>query len=263
MKLLYLVLLACSELTFCTSHQPTTVAYSDPRFPECDGCSALENLYHFADTVFTRNDSLFIVNNRMDTTVVETGIFTYLQNSFPVSTPAELITSIRRGVQAEANGKPDLSMSYYREAISFYQADWLKRKAGFENGGFSDLNQYYAASVNVTILVSHAFEKLGRLPEARAALSPFLANTEAEDSAIQLRYIELCIQQYGEPATKKALDVSGKTVHRLSNAQPEDDRWRVNVFGANLGVADFMTDTLSPQQAQYIVQQQPYYAFVK
>ena len=265
MKLSCLALLACSVLTFCTSQQPTAVAESDPRFPECNGCSKLENLYYFADTTFTRHDSLFIVNNRLDTTVVETGIFTYPQHSFPVCTPSYLVKLIRQGVQAETDNKPDQAINYYRKAISFYQDDWLKRKAGFENGGFSDLNDYYAANVNVTILISYAFEKLRRLPEALSTIAPFLANSETEHSKIQLRYIELCIQRYGRAATKKALDASGETAHRAQSESVYSD-WTVSVFGANLGVGfctdHYASDSLSQLEAQCFIREQPFHALV-
>jgi hypothetical protein len=257
------LLLVIGTAVYACSHPKPTAEALDPRFPECPSCSTNEKLYYFADTSFTRHDSLFIVNTKLDTTVVETGIFTYPQHSFPVCTPQELVALIRQGVRAETNGKPDQATSYYQEAVSFYQNDWLKRKAGFENGGFSDLNDYFAANVNIVILVSHAFEKLGRLPEACAALAPFLANVEAEDSKIQLRYIQLCIQQYGKAATKKALDTAGRTAHRLPDAPSENDRWRVDVFGAALGVDDFNTTSLSPNQAQALVQKQPFYALVQ
>ncbi|WP_345059052.1 hypothetical protein [Hymenobacter glaciei] len=263
MKAPYLLLVVCSWLVSCTPQHRAAAVKPDLRFPECDDCSELEKLYYFADTSFTRHDSLFIVNKRLDTTVVETGIFTYLQQGFPVCIPDKLISLLKHGIQAESNGNQAQATSYYRAAIGFYQDDWQKRKLGFDNGGISDLNEYYAANVNISILVSHAFEKLGRLPEAISTLAPFLANVEAENSKIQLRYIQLCIQHHGKVATKQALDASGKTVHRLPKAQPENDRWRVNVFGAGLGVADFSTDALSPQQAQALIRQQPYYALVK
>ena len=158
------------------------------------------------------------MNKRLDTTVVETGIFTYLQESFPVCTPNKLISLLKHAIQAESDGNQAQATSYYRAAVSFYQNDWLKRKSGFENGGISDLNEYYAANVNISILVSYALEKLGRLPEAISTLAPFLANVEAENSKIQLRYIQLCIQHHGKVATKQALDASGKTVHCLPEA---------------------------------------------
>lgn len=264
MKAQYLLLAVCSWLVSCNPQHPAAALKPDRRFPECDDCGELEKLYYYADTSFTRHDSLFIVNKRLDTTVVETGIFTYLQQSFPVCTPDTLVSLIRQGVRAESDGKQALATSYYHTAISFYQDDWQKRKSGFDNGGISDLNEYYAANVNISILVSYAFERLGRLPEAMSTLAPFLANVEAEQAKIQLRYVQLCIRQYGKAATKQALNACGKTVHRIpSEDSPEGDRWRVVVFGANLGVADFNTDTLSPQQAQAIVHQQPFYALVK
>jgi hypothetical protein len=264
MKSLFLVLIGVAMYA-CSQPQPTAAAETpDPRFPECPTCSELEKPYYFADTSFTRHDSLFIVNNRLDTTVIETGIFTYTKYGYPIETPDELVLAIKQAIRAEESGNYGQAITKYHSAVSYYQNTWLKRKEGFENGGFSDLNDYYSFNVNVAVLVSYAFEKLGRLPEARAALSPFLANVEAEQSKIQLRYVQLCIRQYGKAATKQALDACGKTVHRSpSEDSPEGDRWRVVVFGATLGVADFNTDTLSQQQAQAIVHQQPYYTLVK
>jgi hypothetical protein len=172
---------------------------------------------------------------------------------------------MKLAVRAEKAREFPQATNYYQASIDFYQDDWTKRKSGFENGGFSDLNDYYAANANAAILVSYAFEKLGRLPEARTALVPYLANVEAERSKIQLRYIQLCIQQFGKAATRQALDASGKTVRRLppAEASPEIDYWQVKVFGAELSVEGFNMTSLSPSEAQAIIWRQPFYALVK
>ena len=204
------------------------------------------------------------MNRRLDTTVVETGIFSFLTYGYPIETPAKLVMLMKQAARAEKAGDSAQARNEYQSAVSFYEDNWLKRKSGFENNGFSDLNEYLEANINVAILASYAFEKLGRLPDALAALAPFMANVEAEKSKIQLRYIRLCIQQYGRIATRQALDSSGQTVYRIpSEDSPELDYWRVKVFGANLGVAAFNTDTLSPQRAQAIIEHQPFYALVK
>ena len=256
--LLSTIVHSCSQPVEAELNKP------DSKFSERPSCGPIENFYFFADTVYKHNDSLFVVNHRLDTAVVETGIFTYLQTSYPVSTPDKLVQLMKLAVRAEKARKFPQATNYYQAAINFYQDDWTKQKTGFEDGGFSDLNDYYAANVNVTILVSYALEKLGHLPEARAALSPFLANVEAENSDIQLRYIQLCIRQFGKAATKQALNISGKTVHRSSSENsPQGDWWRVNLFGADLGVADFNTDTLTPSGAQAIISKQPFYALTK
>jgi hypothetical protein len=222
-----------------------------------------EKLYYFADTVIKRHDSVIVINRRLDTTVVETGIFTYLQTSYPVVTPSTLVITTKQAVVAEKAHDTATAAQSYQTAINFYQNVWLKRKEGFENGGFSDLNDYYAANVNVSILASYAFEKLGRLAEARAALAPFMANVEAENTRIQEQYVKLCIRQYGKAATRQALEQSGPSIHRLRDQSPESDRWRVSVFGADLGIADVNTDTLSAQAAQALVRQQPFWVLVK
>ncbi|MCC2548090.1 hypothetical protein LJY25_16695 [Hymenobacter sp. BT175] len=244
-------------LAACTSTE------SKPQFPECSNCGSLETLYYLADTVIKRNDSVLVVNSRLDTTVVETGIFTYLQYSFPVNTPAELVRLNRQGILADKAGDQSTAVNCYQAAINFYQNDWLQRKSGFENGGFSDANDYFAANVNVTLLVSHAYDRLGRLTEARTVLAPFLANVEADNSRIQLRYVELCRRQYGREATRQALEASSQTLHRLPDQSPESDQWRVTVFGAALGLPVFTSDTLSPTRVRAIIRKQPFYALVK
>lgn len=208
----------------------------DYRFPECLYCGPQQNFYYFADTVFTRHDSVFVVNRRMHRTVIETGLFTYLPYGYPIQTPDELVQLMQAAVRAENVGNVAQATHHYQDAIRFYQQNWLTRKGGFENGGFSDLNESLAFQVNVSLLVSFAFEKLGRLPEALTALAPYMANVEAAKSKIQLRYVQLCIQQYGRPATRHALEESSKTVYRIpSEDSPEIDYWRVKVFGADLG----------------------------
>lgn len=166
MKARYLILLICAAISACSRPKPTTAKAPDPRFPECPSFGPRENLYYFADTVMERHDSLFIVNNRLDTTVVETGIFTYAKYGYPIETPDELVLAIKQAVQAEEAGNYGQAITKYQSAVRYYQNTWLKRKEGFENGGFSDLNDYYAFNVNVAVLVSYAFEKLRRLPEA-------------------------------------------------------------------------------------------------
>jgi hypothetical protein len=266
MKSLFLVLIGAA-MCACSQPQPTaTVEAPDPRFPECPDCGELYNLYYFADTSFTRNDSLFIVNKRLDTTIVETGIFTYAKYGYPNETPKELVLAIKQGIQAEEAGNRGQAIRNYQRVVSYYQNIWLKRKEGFENGGFSDLNDYYGFNVNVAVLVSYAFEKLGRLPEALHALAPFMANSEAQHSRIQLRYIQLCLQRYGKAATRQALAASGQTVHHAQSESEYCD-WKVRVFGADLGV-DFTTshyssDSLSQREAQRFIQAQPFYALVK
>lgn len=259
MKLPGLLLLAAVSVAACSP-----AAESAPDLVEEYDHDKLAALYYEADTVITRNDSVLVVNSQMDTTIVDTGIFTYLQYDYALNTPAGLVRPIRQARQAESNGDAARARRHYQDAIRFYQAEWLQQKTGFENGGFSDLNDYYAAQVNVALLASYAFEKLGRLPEALAALAPFLANVEAEKTRIQLRYIRLCIRHHGKAATRRALDASGPSVHRRgSEDAPEAYWWCVVVFGANLGVADFNTEALSAEQAQQLVEKQPYYTLVK
>ena len=115
----------------------------------------------------------------------------------------------------------------------------------------------------MTLLVSYAYERLGRLAEARTVLAPFLANVEAENSRIQLRYVELCLRQFGREATRQALEAGSRTLHRQPDQTPESDRWRVTVFGADLGVGGLADDSLSPTKARAIIRQQPFYALVQ
>lgn len=236
---------------------------SDSRFPECPDCDLEEKLYYFADTVIRRNDTVFVVNNRLDTTVVETGIFTYMRSSYPVMTPNYLTNLIKQAIQAEKTGNSPLATKHYQAVVSFYQDDWTQRKGGFENGGFSDLNDYYQSNVNVTTLVSYAYERLGRLPEAIQVLAPFLANAETDHTKIHLRFIELCVRHYGRAATKRVLDECGRTVNRLADAPPEADCWRVSVFGGQIEVASFDRETLTPAEAQQLVWEQDFYKLVK
>ncbi len=220
-------------------------------------------LYHQADTVISRNDSVLIVNTRRDTVIVETGIFTYLQYGYPLATPYALIALTRQAEAAERAADQAEAVRCYQAVVNYFNYQWLVRKSGFEHGGFSDLNDLLAHNVNVRILVSNAYEKLGRLSEALAVLAPYLANVEAEGSKIQQRYVELCVKRYGKAATRQALDRSGQTVYKAAYPDvPEQDYWCVMVFGAPLSVADFNTETLTAPAAQQLVYQQPYYALV-
>ena len=263
--LLFLIFIvgSCSEKR--SSSKPTSEK-PDLRFPECPDCALSEKLYYLADTIIERNDSVIVINTRLDTTVVETGIFVYLQTSYPVVTPNKLVFLIKQAVLAEKAHDSIRANLLYGDAIKFYREDWLKRKTGFDNGGISDLNEYLAANVNVAILASYAFERLKKLPEATYALAPYLANVEASTSKIQLRYIQLCAKLYGKAATKKALSSSGQTVHHTQSGD-EYSGWAVTVFGANLSVDfnsdHYASDSLSQREAQRFICKQPFWALVK
>jgi hypothetical protein len=220
------------------------------------------DLYHKADTIIRRNDSLLIVNTRRDTVIIETGIFPYLQYDYPLNTPYAPLALTRQAMTAEKNGNQAEAARYYQTVADYFQYQWLTRKDGFENGGFSDMNDLLAHNVNVRLLASNAYEKLGKLPEAAAVLSQYMANVEAEDSKIQQRYVELCIKRYGKAATRRALDTSGRTIRHAADEAPEKDYWCITLFGAPMSVVDFNTDTLTTQAVQQLVWQQPYYKLV-
>lgn len=220
-------------------------------------------LYHKADTIIRHNDSLLIVNTRRDTVIVETGIFPYLQYGYPLDTPYAPVALTRQAMAAEKIGDQAEALRCYQAVADYFQYQWLTRKDGFQNGGFSDMNDLLAYNVNVRLLASNAYEKLGKLPEATAVLSQYLANSEAEDSKIQQRYVGLCIKQYGKAATRNALDTSGHTIRHATDEASEKDRWCVTLFGAPMSVADFNTDTLTTQAAQQLVWQQPYYKLLR
>ena len=268
-KLNYFLLLLIFVASSCSEKRSFSKPINekpDLRFPECPDCALSEKLYYLADTTIERNDSVIVINTRLDTTVVETGIFVYLQTSYPVVTPDKLVFLIKQAVLAEKAHDSIKANLLYGDAVKFYREDWLKRKTGFDNDGISDLNEYFAANVNVAILASYAFERLKKLPEATYALAPYLANVEASTSKIQLRYVQLCIKRYGKAVTRKALNTSGKTVHHTQSGDEYSD-WTVTVFGVNLGV-DFnsdlyATDSLSQQEAQRFIWEQPFWALVK
>ena len=153
----------------------------DSRSPECPNCGSQEKFYYFADTVFTRHDSVFVVNKRMHQTVVETGLFAYLPYGYPIQTPDELIRLMKAAARAENAGNVAQAMRHYKDAVSFYQQSWLTRKGGFENGGFSDLNEFLAYHVNVSLLASFAAREFcGGCGQGGNTKTPHLGTAESQ-----------------------------------------------------------------------------------
>ena len=224
-----------------------------------DNDDFLETLYHRCDTVIETKDTLKIINSKFDTIIIETGIFTFLQYDYPLTTPHTLVNQCKMAVQFESKGQHETAIINFNNMVYFYLNDRPEQLKGF-----SDMNGYLQYEVNSAILCSYAYEKIGDNESALKILQPFLANVEAWDSKIHERYIQLCIDKYGIDKVRTELNNCGKTIILKKQESPEKDDWVVNVFGADIGVGKaWLTDQISIAQADSLVRQMDFYILIQ
>ena len=63
------------------------------------------DLYHHYDSLVRSIDTVMIFNSKFDTIIIETGIFTYMQNDYPLSIPPDLISLGKEAIQYEKVGE--------------------------------------------------------------------------------------------------------------------------------------------------------------
>ncbi|MEZ5014949.1 MAG: hypothetical protein R2794_11720 [Chitinophagales bacterium] len=224
-----------------------------------DNYEILESLYHHADTVIRSTDTLIIINTKLDTTIIETGIFAYLQYDYPLTTPPGLIDYAKTAIQYEDQGNMEKAENCYKKIIDFYTNE---RPQQFDL--YSDLNDYLQYAVNAAILCSFAYEKLGDNERAIKILQPLLANVEARQSKIQERYIQLCIHAYGMDKVRMELDHCGKTIQFKKQDAPEYDDWVVQIFGADIGLGNvWEMECVSPSTADSLVRGLEFYKMIQ
>ena len=220
-----------------------------------DNYDLLETLYHQCDTVIETADTLKIINSKLDTTIIETGIFTFLQYDYPLTTPHELITLSKTAIQCDMQKQKEKAETFFRKIVDFYlneRPEQLKKH--------SDMNGYLQYEVNSSILCSYAYEKLGDTVNAIKTLQPFLANVEAWNSKIHNRYIQLCIDKFGIDKVRTELNNCGKTIKLKEQDAPEMEDWVVNVFGADIGVGNsFNNEAISSSMADSLINEMDFY----
>lgn len=224
-----------------------------------DNYDLLETLYHQCDTIIRIKDTLKIVNSKLDTTIIETGIFTFLQYDYPLTTPHKLIAISKTAIQFDKLGQKEKADEFYKNIIDFYlneRPQQLKR--------FSDMNGYLQYEVNSAIISSYAYQRLGDIENSIKTLQPFLANVEAWNSKIHERYIQLCIDKFGIDKVRAELNNCGKTILLKKQDAPEKDDWVVNVFGADIGVGKaWETDHITSLRADSLVKQMDFYKLIQ
>ena len=219
----------------------------------------LETLYYQCDTVIRIPDTLKIVNSKLDTTIIETGIFTFLQFDYPLTTPHKLIYLSKTAIQFDKLGQKEKAEEFYKNIVDFYINERPQQLKGF-----SDMNGYLQYEVNSAILCSYAYEKLDDKENSIKTLQPFLANVEAWNSKIHERYIQLCIAKFGIDEVSEELDNCGKTIKLKKQDAPEKDDWVVNVFGADIGVGKaWETANISASRADSLVRQLDFYKLIQ
>jgi tetratricopeptide (TPR) repeat protein len=186
-------------------------------------------LYYEADTVIRKNDTLRIINSKYDTTIIETGIFTYLKYYYPTLGPDTVFSLTRKAIALEHLGELAKSREYYRKVVEFYEGNKPPR--------FSDTNDYLVYHMDTSIIYSYAYEKLGDLDKAIHVLRPFLANSETYGSEIHQRFIEVCIKKFGAIRVKEEIEKYAPVVHR-TDLPVEYEQWAIRIFDADLGLGN-------------------------
>ncbi|MBP1650523.1 MAG: hypothetical protein H6Q26_680, partial [Bacteroidetes bacterium] len=182
MKFLYLlpffgILIACGH----TSSPPEEVFAFDYEL--------LENLYHQSDSVIVHGDTVETISYSLDTTVIQTGIFAYMQHDFEIYAPPKLIVLTRRAQALKKQGKD--ATDAFREIVTNYPAELEERL--YET---SDMNDHCQISVNTAMLGAYANEQLKDIDSAINILKPQLDNVESWSSRIHEMYIRLCVERY-------------------------------------------------------------------
>jgi hypothetical protein len=224
-----------------------------------DNYELLETLYYQCDTIIRTGDTLKIVNSKLDTTIIETGIFTFLQYDYPLTTPHKLINLSKTAVQFDNFGQKEKADKFYKNIVDFYLKERPERLKGF-----SDMNGYLQYEVNSAILCSYAYQRLGYIEKSIKTLQPFLANVEAWNSKIHEKYIQLCIEKFGIDKVRAELSNCGKTILLKKQDAPEKDDWVVNVFGADIGVGKaWENDHITSLKADSLVKQMDFYKLIQ
>lgn len=219
----------------------------------------LETLYHQCDTVIRAADTLKIINTKLDTTIIETGIFTFLQYDYPLTTSHKLIDLSKMAIQFDNLGQKEKAESFFTKIVDFYINDRPE-----QTKNFSDMNGYLQYEVNSAILCSFAYERLGDKENAIKTLQPFLANTEAWNSKIHKQYIQLCIDKFGINTVRSELYNCSKTIKLKKQDAPEKDDWVVSIFGADIGVAKaWETEQITIAQADTIIREMDFYKLIQ
>jgi hypothetical protein len=224
-----------------------------------DNYDLLETLYYQCDTIIRTADTLKIVNSKLDTTIIETEIFTFLQYDYPLTTPHKLIDLSKSAIQFDKLRQNEKARTLFRSIVNFYLNDRPKQLKNY-----SDMNGYLQYEVNSAILCSYAYERLEDKENAIKTLKPFLANVEAWDSKIHERFIKLCIDKYGIDKVRTELNNCGKRIKLKKQDAPEIDDWVVDVFGADIGVGKaWETDQISIAEADNIIRQMDFYKLIQ
>lgn len=236
--LLAVWLLACND----SKNPPKEFDISDfdqyyPHMTKAQEDSLFDLYYTSCDTVITHSDTTWIINRKFDTTIVHTGIFSYLPYDYPLAMPGPITYMTAIALDFKNQGKSDSAKAYFRK-VAAYEDAINKAHEDNNNELCGDANSHLEVGVNNAILASFAYTQLGDTTKALNVLKPWLANVEARQG-IYGWFARLCRLKYGEGAWAHELDACFNTLHRLEEDHlPETSDWAVKIFGASVGVGN-------------------------
>jgi hypothetical protein len=195
----------------------------------------LTDLYNVNVTIIRKPDTIMTISHQFDTTIIETGIFSYLQFDFPRLSMLDRFTDISRmAIEAENSGDTVRSRELHDSSIYFYHNQRL-----IDKEFFSDLQSNHMYNSSASILCSYAYERTGDLDSAIEVLKPHMTTNHSRYSRIHLRFFQLCEKKYGPEKVKDQIVNAYRTLNSKDSKLSElasHDKWRVKILGANIGI---------------------------
>ena len=181
----------------------------------------LEEIYHQGKS-FTKGDTLYVTSKKHHRTIKQSGIFRKLKYDYLLTTPWDLTEAIRIARLFEEHRDTIEAMECYREAVDFSKLHLPNRLRGF-----SDLDDYRETANNSYMLISYAYEKLGKNNEAISTLMPLLYEGTDEYQKLLVR---LYLKTHTKQELRKELDFSHAKIN-CKQYTPSHKECTVNILG--------------------------------
>lgn len=245
---LWFALLLLSSLVSCKEHAHGLSDNVDSITPDWD---MLAILYYEADSLVRSHDTTYLYNSKLDTILIETGIFSKLRYDYPMCAPWEPAMDTKAAIKYEADGEILNAKEHYMKVIEYHEIE-------MPLVAYSCANDYHTSHIHTAMLASYAYEKIGQPDSAINVLKPWLANHDVNDADIQVRFIELCINRYGLATVKSNFENAATTLQKkIIHVNPRNLMWTVSIFGAPIMVGNG-EEFLSSEDAMYDLMTKPF-----
>lgn len=175
------ILIAIFVLNSC--NQSRQVETADLANGEIAPDDTMQWLYWRCDTVIRRNDSLILMNSRLDTNIIITGALSNLRYDYPMIIPDDFSNLLAKAYAYKEDGNTKVANEYFRKTLQYYHT---KRIETLMN--FSDLNMVSDYEENACMISSYAYENLDYLDSAILVLKPHLETNKLYGARTLERY---------------------------------------------------------------------------